>query len=309
MPIAIACSARFNTPRSNIGDILSAQGIAFLEGFSRPDYCWLPERVGESSRLFTVYGGGWMLRPLFSKREVFQDFMARESDYSIRWVWINFDLHAPDLLAEDIVAMKNWIEGAVSVTVRDHDSREFVGKFTNKNVGIEPCPSYFLVQNEAIPKKYLRKIMPYGIVPSFGHTKTYEAFEKEIIAFCKNFVDRHEQVRFICHDLEDFFRARCIFPNTPWVEICCPRSAQEVAKAYGECSGIISMRAHGIIFSAAMQIPVSVFPFSNKIGALYRFHYQQDQTIGLTFDPIVHEQVIATSLKKERRNESILLTF
>jgi polysaccharide pyruvyl transferase WcaK-like protein len=59
------------------------------------------------------------------------------------------------------------------------------------------------------------------------------------------------------------------------------------------------MRAHGIIFSAATGVPVSSFPFSNKINALYRFHYQREGTAELTFDPVTHERAIEMSSKVE----------
>lgn len=292
--IIIVNSAHIGEARENIGDILSAKALAILIRKANSKIIYLPRDIGRSSNARVIYGGGGMIRPGFAKREVFKDLESRNKNipYSIYGVGINVDNFSPDYSTKDKQAIKKWLAGADSVTVRDLETKKFISKLLKKPCQVAPCPSYQIV------KKISKKIKPkydIGIVLSLGHTASYKKYLKKIITLVSDLIrlSGNSRIILICHDKADYFAAKKLFPKTQAVF---PKSFIKVNDTYRQCRGIITLRAHGIIFSAACNLPCSAVALNAKIGSLYHYHYGSPLSRKTDFNASAH----LNFLKKKR---------
>lgn len=284
----VYCAHQFS-PKENIGDVLSARGINNLYGNTHTKLVCLPQEVGISSSEEIIYGGGGMIRPHFSEREVFADFRTREKSksYIIYGVGINKDKLVREFSFDDLWAISEWIRSAKTVVVRDRYTKEFLQERLGlSKIKIAPCPTYTILQT--VHPFYISRKFTLGIVPSFGHTSTYLQFLPQIKSLIIGLVESvgYERVALICHDKQDFAWANKLF-NKKGVKIYLPRTFKEVKTCYLQCDSIISFRAHGIIFAAACGKPCSPVTLNLKIDALFNFHYGE-KPLGLDFIPTNH---------------------
>lgn len=279
----IVFSAHMATDRENIGDVLSASAIAVLGGYKNFHFYSLPKDSGLSSAIEIIYGGGGMIRPQFAKREVYRDYRLRLPDrhYSIYGVGLNGDILGSDFIAEDFEALNVWLKNAKSVCVRDLSTKIFVEQNFDIKCGLSPCPTYGVLKDlivENVERKY-----ELGISVSFGHTETYKRYLNEIIFLVRCAITDFgfQNISLICHDQYDYEYAKAIFGGI--LHICAPRTFYQVKSEYLQCKKIISLRGHGVIFSAAMGLPCSPVLLCNKLNSLYFYHYNA-HCLDLTFD-------------------------
>ncbi|MFA6553724.1 MAG: polysaccharide pyruvyl transferase family protein [Patescibacteria group bacterium] len=268
----IAYSCHADCSRENIGDVLSGQGIATIAGFKRARYLKLPRDLGQRVPALLVYGGGGMVRPRFSQREVYHDFQRRsKTPYHIYGVGLNQDCQGKDFISHDFAALGQWLRRAVSVTVRDRSTQRFIREKTGLRARVAPCPSYSAIKLLKNPPA--DKLYSIGIVPSFGHTQTYKNFEPQIVALIHDIIGASQDKRccLICHDQADYETAKKLFGGQ--ADIYRPKNIREVQRIYARCQGVITCRAHGIIFSAAVGRPCSPVILSDKLSHLYAYHY------------------------------------
>lgn len=270
--VTIAYSCHADCARENIGDVLSGQAIAQISGYKHSQFLKLPHDIGQRVQSALIYGGGGMVRPRFSQREVYHDFLQRsKTPYHIYGVGLNQDCHAKQFIKKDFTALGRWLRGAASVTVRDRSTQRFIRDIIGLQTRLAPCPSYSAIKLlKAAPADKLYRI---GIAPSFGHTLTYKDFEPEIVALIRDVIARYPDNTccLICHDKADYLTAKKLFGKC--VDIYLPKNLRDVQRVYTSCRGIITCRAHGIIFSAATSRPCSPIILSDKLSHLYAYHY------------------------------------
>jgi polysaccharide pyruvyl transferase WcaK-like protein len=240
-----------------------------------------------------IYGGGGMIRPRFSSREVFRDYRLRnpEIPYAIYGIGLNCDENTPPFSKEDTAAMREWLEGAKSVSVRDEETKRFLAEETGfAKAAVAACPTYAVLRR--MDGKEQKKEYAIGISASFGHTAAYAAHTGAIIGLITGLAKTlgENAVCIICHDRADARIARETFGDRIRIEE--PRTFEEVSRVYGACRGIVALRGHGVIFSAALGIPCSPIPVSNKLSTLYSFHYGKECG-GVSFDADRHLRALA----------------
>lgn len=281
--IAIVYSSHIGTGRENIGDVLSAQGIAVITDHKNVMFMSLPVDIGKSSKLKVIYGGGGMIRPNFHKREVYKDYLLREKnqEYFIHGVGLNKDLLCSEFCTRDIEALGLWLRGARSITVRDERTKEFLKEKMNISCRVAPCSSYGAVKSVKLEKG--DKLYSIGIVPSFGHTYTYDQHKYDIVTLIESMAFKFSKNRLniICHDESDYKDALQLFGDK--ANVCLPKSFKDVKKEYSACEKIISLRGHGVIFSAACGLACSPIPLCDKLEYLYSYHYN-NKCLNVTFD-------------------------
>ncbi len=283
----VVFSAHKGTDRENVGDVLSAKAIIALRNSPSAALFVLPEDIGKSKDLEVVYGGGGMIRPLFQKREIYQDYLQRSGriPYEIYGVGVNFDILAPRISESDMEAIHNWLAHASRVSVRDVATKDFIsGNFKDISIFLEPCPTYSVLCE--LKKDKPNKKFAVGISVSFGHTTTYLSYLDRITGMIRDLSDTlgKDRISLICHDGADFKYAEKEFPN---IYRCEPKSFLAVGDEYQKCEGIISLRGHGVIFAAALGLPCSPIPLCDKISSLYEYHYGQTSQ-PLSFDAEAH---------------------
>ncbi len=152
---------------------------------------------------------------------------------------------------------------------------------------VSPCPTYIVLKLLEVDK-IIDKYFKVGIVPSFGHTASYLHFLPQIVELIRGVVDLvgDENVSIICHDRHDYNFASDIFASRK-INICLPDSFSQVKYEYSKCEKVLSLRGHGLIFSAACGIPCSVVALNIKMDTLFDFHYGV-KSLGLNFSPNDH---------------------
>lgn len=289
---AIIASAHIGSDRENVGDLLSADALGKLIGKSNYQILFLPRDKGKAKNIEAVYGGGGMIRPNFSRREVYEDYLLRDKNipYYIYGVGINVDCSSVDFSTEDIEALRDWIFSAQSVAVRDMETKNFIKKYIKINCKVAPCPTYNILRSILIASNKEYKI---GIVVSFGHTETYKHYLQKIMDFINDVKSSAggDNVGLICHDQQDFEWAKKLFPNT---NAYYGKSFIDIKNIYSKFNKIISLRGHGIIFAASCGLPCSVVALNNKINSLFYYHYKQ-KSFGIDFNADRHMEY----LKKE----------
>lgn len=285
----VYCTHR-NSPKENIGDVLSAYALAIIFGEKCNNLFVLPDDIGFSSDTEVIYGGGGMIRPNFSNRAVFKDFCmgSKKRKYVICGVGVNKDEMVSDFSFDDLSALQEWIHGAYNVTVRDTHTKQFLDNFLSySRANVAPCPTYSVLQNITLTTN-IKKTFKLGIVPSFGHTVTYLHYLPSTVKLVNGLVGLvgHKNVSIICHDQQDFEFAHLLFEKEN-VNICKPWSFEEVKHAYTQCEQVVSLRGHGLIFSAACNLPCSVVSLNLKMNTLFEFHYGT-KPLGLNFNPKEH---------------------
>lgn len=102
--MGIIVSAHIDTNKENIGDILSAKAMATLLLPQQSKIFYLPRDKGFSFNKDVIYGGGGMIRPLFSTK-VAGDFILRTkvNKHYIYGVGLNQDKLAPKFSNKDIL--------------------------------------------------------------------------------------------------------------------------------------------------------------------------------------------------------------
>lgn len=306
--ISILYSAHSGTERENIGDVLSAQGISRLARLPLTRELALPENEGKTGGMRVIYGGGGMIRPRFSSREVFRDYRLRNPGipYAVYGVGLNCDENAPPFSKEDTAAMREWLEGAKSVSVRDEETRRFLTEAGFADAAVAACPTYTVLRR--MDRKKQKKEYTIGISASFGHTTAYAAHTGAIIGLITELAKTlgENAVCIICHDRADAHIARETFGDRIHIEE--PRTFEEVSRAYGACRGIVALRGHGVIFSAALGIPCSPIPVCNKLSTLYSFHYGKECG-GVSFDADRHLQALAGNVPPKEVTEYTEITL
>jgi predicted RNA-binding Zn-ribbon protein involved in translation (DUF1610 family) len=298
----IVFCAHIGTPKENIGDTLSAQALKKLTN-AKKIYC-LPRDDGLSFNKEVVYGGGGMIRPLFSER-INNDYKLREKNinYYIYGVGLNIDKLTPPFSKTDLFNLKIWLNSAESVTVRDLETKIFIEKLCNKKFKLAPCPTYQIIRSKNArehSKKY-----DLGIVVSFGHTETYKKYKKYLLTLISDLIKNENLfINIICHDEQDYIFAKKEYLNNNKIHICRLKSFNSVIKEYSSCNAILTVRGHGVIFAAAMNIPCSIIPLNTKLTSLYEFHYAQ-KNIRISFD---YRQHLKT-LKKRKLPKKINYKF
>lgn len=270
---AIVYSAHLGTKKENIGDVLSAKAIAIMSGLTKARLYCLPGEIGLSANRPVIYGGGGMIRPLFYKKED-RDFKLRNKNqpHAIYGIGINLDVGGYDFTRDDLNSLEQWLTTAKSVTVRDLASYDFLQKKFNFKAKIAPCPTYSVLKNKK--REFLGTKYHLGIVPSLGHTKTYDGYRNEIIAVIQDLIKKvgPEKISFICHDEQDYDAIKMLFGDLG-VSIVRPVDFDHVHESYSDCGAIFTLRGHGIIFAAAAGRPCSFVPLNVKLNALYSYHY------------------------------------
>ncbi|MFH1866981.1 MAG: polysaccharide pyruvyl transferase family protein [Patescibacteria group bacterium] len=282
----IVISTHVNTGRENIGDILSAEAIAKL--LSRKSKIFiLPRDAGVSKYLHVIYGGGGMIRPNFFVREVYGDYLLRKkNDYEIYGVGLNCDLLDPLFTRNDLSSLHDWIENANKITVRDILTKNFIEDKLKLKCLVAPCPTY-TVLHDSLDHKTEKILFRIGITASFGHTATSRRFLSQTKKLIRDIAAKVgvQQVSIICHDEDDYRFSKKNFKGG--FNICRPKTFTDVSSAYSKCESILTFRAHGVIFAAAVNRPCSPVIFSNKLKSLYEYHYQSS-LIRLNFDARTH---------------------
>ncbi|MEK7174490.1 MAG: polysaccharide pyruvyl transferase family protein [Patescibacteria group bacterium] len=281
-PQGIVFSAHIGTPRENIGDVLSARAIALLERGENTRLFALPKDIGSSANINVTYGGGGMVRPGFGRREVYRDFLLRNTrwPYRIFGVGLNQDVGTPSFSEQDITALNDWVSHAASVTVRDSATKEFLARFAAIDIAIRPCPTYSILVQKHTPQNIAR--YEIGVVVSFGHTVTYKKFLPQVEALVAGLWTEvgDNNILLICHDEADRTFAKNRFPE---LQNVAPKTFEEVAQAYSSVKQIISLRGHGVVFAAALRIVCSPVLLCDKMETLYKYHYGVTPP-SLTFD-------------------------
>lgn len=294
---AIVYSAHIGTRKENIGDVLSAKAIAILCGLKKIKLYHLPAEIGFSADVPVIYGGGGMIRPLFSEKEN-KDFILRDKKqpHSIYGVGINFDINGESFSKNDFAALKQWILNAKSVTVRDLDSLKFIHDKLGFNAKLAPCPTYTVLKNKKLFFKTIRIKNKIGIVPSFGHTDVYTTYRENVINLINDLINKigSSNLCIICHDEQDYDFSLKFF-GKKGVSITKPLTFDDVYIIYKSCGSIITLRGHGIIFAAATGKACSYIPLNIKLNSLYHYHYGADSR-GINFDAEYH-------LKKLEKNK------
>lgn len=283
----IACSIHLESDFFNVWDYLSAIGLSHI--YNVKSVIWLPTN-NQSHTWNYIYWWGWMIRPNFSKREVYKHFLSVEWKHSIIWVWINKDIKTLfEYTQEDYIALFSWINNAEYVSVRDYGTYDFIKENLyqwnmTRNIDINPCPSYSYLKslyNWCNKKRYT-----CWIVPSFGHTKGYIPFVSNIKNMIVDFsnIFWEENILILCHDRHDLQISKEEFKNIDSILI---KEFQDVIDYYPLCQYIVTVRAHGIIFASALWLKCSCVPLSDKLRTLYYYHYwsNEDQ---IDFNPIFH---------------------
>ena len=295
MSVTIVYSCHADTDRENIGDVLSGRGIARLGQIVDPDYCVVPRDSGSRIQPLTIYGGGGMIRPRFAEKEVYQDFLTRKdaTQYHIYGVGLNQDVDDVPISDADRRALGAWFSRAKSVTVRESASLTYVQETFGIAASVAPCPSYSILKTMVDPKPTVR--FSLGIVPSFGHTLTSRHYMPKTVELIQTIVDAFglDTIQFICHDQADADFARATFGLKTHVFI--PKDFSDIPLAYQSCAAVVTFRAHGIIFSSAMGVPVTPVALSNKATFLYEYHYGQ-LPLELTFDWSAHQNWLAKNI-------------
>lgn len=271
----IICSIHSNSILFNVWDYLSAKGLSYI--YNVNNIIWLPNNINKISWNNIIYWWGWMIRPNFYNREIFQYHKWFRWRYSIIWVWVNNDLKSEfKYTIKDLLALKDWIDNSEYISVRDFDTYSFIKNIIYKwniikKVDVDPCPSYIVLKKFNITKNSTMKYK-IGIVPSFWHTKWYLPFVNNIKKLITDWSNKYSpnQIIILCHDKNDLEIAKTEFSHIKSVII---KEFYDVIKYYSKCEKIITARAHGIIFSAALWIKCSPIYLSDKIWALYKYHY------------------------------------
>lgn len=294
--IVIAVSAHIGTKKENIGDLLSAKAIAMLLHAKRAKIYYLPRDNGLSSNQDVIYGGGGMIRSLFSKK-IYEDFALRSpsNKYYIYGVGLNEDNLAPRFSKKDILLLKKWAGGAQSITVRDIKSQEVVRNILKRDCKIAPCPTYNVLK--VLRTKDIKKKYYLGITVGFGHTKTYRKYRKDFFNLIKKLIGKigSDKISLICHDQQDFDLAEKYFSHER-INICRPKSFREVKLEYLKCKNILSLRGHGVIFAAACNLPCSIIPLNKKLNSLYQYHYDNNKKFKIIFKPKFHLQQLEKAI-------------
>jgi hypothetical protein len=290
----IITSTHANTGRENIGDILSAVAISKLF-INKTRLYILPRDIGASANLPVIYGGGGMIRPRFSLREVYRDFLLRKEGYGyeIYGVGLNCDLLDPQFSRDDLVSLRDWVCHANKTTVRDIATKNFIEHRLKLKCQVAPCPAYQILRH-SFSHTYKDALYKVGIVASFGHTATSKKFLHQTTKLIKDILMKvgPRQVSIICHDMNDYRFAKKNFNNH--INISRPQNFKEINSAYQICESILTFRGHGVIFAAATNKPCSPIVFSSKLKSLYEYHYQ-NQPIQLTFSAQAHLNYLSAS--------------
>ena len=287
----ILYSAHLNEPKENIGDLFSAYSLSILYGNSSSIYHSLQENKKGGAKGDAIYGGGGMIRPHFAKREVFSYYSSTINDgqFAICGVGLNKDEMTADFSSDDLCALKEWINSASIVSVRDLETKLFLETYLDYGKAyLAPCPTYPVLKRLKLPKEGMRKKFRLGVVPSFGHTETYRSYLANTIAFTKSLIDIFGQrnVCIICHDMHDYHYAHSLFYKSE-VSVFKPCSLNQLKYVYSNCEKVISFRGHGVIFSAACGIPCSAVALNIKLETLFHFHYGISN-LQHRFEPLEH---------------------
>lgn len=275
--VAVIYSSHTGTDKENIGDVFSAEGINAVFNNGKGKLFSLPRDLGKDcSSRYIIYGGGGMIRPRFHEREVYKDFLKRKAHvkYAIHGVGLNKDLLGPEFTKEDIEAIREWVQMADSVSVRDMETKQFIERNTGISPAVVPCYSYEMLAEVHDKSGSIDKEFYLGLVPSFGHTYTYEQFRAEVEKFIDDISNQLDKskILLICHDRNDYNYAIRRFKD---ICVYFPANVDDVNKAYSKCENTIALRGHGIIFSAACRVPCSPIPLCDKLTFLYEYHYNE----------------------------------
>jgi polysaccharide pyruvyl transferase WcaK-like protein len=274
----IIYSKHCNNPKENIGDTLSAFGIKeIFFPHQATKFIILPRDIETSASGHIIFGGGGMIRPNFSQRIIFQYYqrlMKTHQEYDIYGVGLNVDINDSHFSDEDLSAIGQWISHARNVTVRDVASRNFLKKICQRKIFLQPCPSFTLLQKKLLGKDAAPKKYAVGIVPSFGHTTTYQQYLDQTVRLISELVEHYtiSNVLFLCHDKQDFDYMRKYLPDYNAVYIS---KIDDIIQHYTSVKKIITWRGHGVIFSAACKVAGCITVNINlKLKTLLEYHYQ-----------------------------------
>lgn len=289
----VACSIHSDSSLFNVGDYLSAKAISMLYKIERN--IWLPK--DNSIILWNfIYWGWWMIRPNFSQREIFHHYSNIIWEHSIIWVWVNQDINSTlEYSNNDIQALKNWIYTAKEVSVRDNHTYKFIkdtiyNHHLERSISINPCPSYIYLANSNEHITKLEKKYQIWIVPSFWHTISYKKYVSDIGKFIRSLSKRYgvKNILILCHDLSDYEYCSENFKDINSVHI---KEFQDIQTHYNSCENIVTTRAHGVIFAAAMWLACSYIYLADKIEYLYQYHYWESINVKTPlFDLGFHEK-------------------
>lgn len=146
----IICSIHLNSNLFNVWDYLSAKSLSHIYGVN--NIIWLPSNSINKPWNNIIYGWGWMIRPNFYNREIFQYHKWFRWKYSIIWVWINNDIKSEfEYTLDDLLALRDWIDNSEFISVRDYSTYNFIKNVIykwdmTKNVDVAPCPSYIILK-------------------------------------------------------------------------------------------------------------------------------------------------------------------
>lgn len=291
------------TGKHNVWDYLSAKGLQKIYNVPVVSFLHTLTMAQFSDRVKRIIYGWWgMLRPGFADRKVYSHFKSFSGNHSIVWVGINRDIWMPDFSQSDIEALRRWLDSSSYVSVRDDVSRDFIESkvyiWENEvNIHVEPCPSYIQLQrilkqssNTPVQDKSI------GIVPSFWHTKQYLPFVASTHELIQHTLWKYGQtnVLILCHDLQDYSYATKHFSHCEAVLIS---EFNDVITQYSRCEWIITTRAHGIVFSAAVRSRVSYTLLSDKMDSLHAYHFGKPLRSEVpNFDLSYHEKNLEVSV-------------
>lgn len=284
-PKAVVVSAHVDTPYQNIGDVLSAKAIASLLKIRR--IYFLPKDNGKSADKVVIYGGGGIIRYDFFNK-VYQDFILRKSSvpYYIYGIGINKDVNTPGFTKRDIEALTAWLSQAVSVSVRDIYTYNLVKSY-GINCRLVTCPTYTVLKN--MKKPTVKRKFLIGFSPSFGHTKNYKIYKKDMLKIIQEGIKKYgeDNIAILCHDYNDYLNTKKYFSKKVYKVFL--KDFKDISRNYVRCKNIITARGHGLIFAAAFGIPCSPIVLNKKFKTLYEYHYGQ-QVNKVSFSLPYHEK-------------------
>lgn len=294
----IWCSIHFeNLNFFNVWDYLSAKWLEIL--YSITNIVWLPynEKTKEWNFIYWWWG---MIRPNFIDREIYRHSCTIKWKYSIIWVWINKDISSLlEYSTDDKKAIIKWINNAEYVSVRDYGTLNFINNLynygkINKKINVSPCPSYHILKRKKYSNSDSKIRYSIWFVPSYWHTKWYQAYINEIIFFTKNLIKEYweKNILILCHDFNDYTYCRNNFVHVKSLHI---KTFSDISN-YSLCNWIISLRGHWIIFSAALNLKCSYIYLSDKLKSLYEYHYWKSFDEKPNFSIIYHKWILEMNL-------------